>query len=139
MDPLNTWIKGRTILVGDAAHPSESVSVIFAGTILNEYQCFLIKRQVHFRRLRMRKPYTSHYAMPIALRFMNPFSVHSAFVTNEHRRAKRRAVERALLLLPIRTQCEMSPRCGITLVQSAGRQKDPRCSKLVFINIFANI
>jgi salicylate hydroxylase len=28
MDPLKTWVKGRTILIGDAAHPSKSIHML---------------------------------------------------------------------------------------------------------------
>jgi hypothetical protein len=36
IDPLKTWVKGRTILLGDAAHASEYAPVSFSLSLLME-------------------------------------------------------------------------------------------------------
>jgi hypothetical protein len=34
IDPLKTWVKGRTILLGDAAHASEYAPALFSLSLL---------------------------------------------------------------------------------------------------------
>jgi hypothetical protein len=103
MDPLKTWVKGRTILIGDAAHPSKSIHTLRANsskptiliyTMLISFQCSPTKPPAPSPPSRTPKPSTSPSAPPLATPSMNASSAPSASASNELRSVKRPAAVR---------------------------------------------